>query len=375
MARRNTRGELEFGSDSFLDIVANIVGILIILIVVAGVRVGSMPVAREALSTETPQTEPVASSPQPVPQELVLQPVPPAPPLPPREPVAAPRPTRPPQPSPDLVAQRDRLEDRITTLQEETAQGTVSLAESKKQLATLRQRLADLEQKFQTSRQSQAAAATTASRMQAELNRMQGRLRQLTVDLESASATATPVELKHRLTPVSTELGGKELHFRLSGGKVAHVPLQALLERLRTQVQGQRARLTRPGRHLGQVGPQDGFVMDFVVERQELSALERLQTGGNYIRVGISRWEIKPSPSLQSETIQQALGDRSRFLQVLYSAEPETALTFWVYPDSFEEFRQLQEFSHREGFRVAARPLPFGIAIAGSPSGTRSAGQ
>ncbi|MBR9804758.1 hypothetical protein GYB59_25025, partial [bacterium] len=39
MARRRRNSEtLESGSDSFLDIVANIVGILIILIVIAGVR-------------------------------------------------------------------------------------------------------------------------------------------------------------------------------------------------------------------------------------------------------------------------------------------------------------------------------------------------
>lgn len=39
MSRRRNDGDQEFGSDSFLDIIANIVGILIILIVVAGVKV------------------------------------------------------------------------------------------------------------------------------------------------------------------------------------------------------------------------------------------------------------------------------------------------------------------------------------------------
>ena len=38
MSRRRSSGDQEFGSDSFLDIIANIVGILIILIVVAGLR-------------------------------------------------------------------------------------------------------------------------------------------------------------------------------------------------------------------------------------------------------------------------------------------------------------------------------------------------
>ena len=50
MARRRNSDDIEFGSDSFLDIVANIVGILIILIVVAGIKAGAAPVSAERLS-------------------------------------------------------------------------------------------------------------------------------------------------------------------------------------------------------------------------------------------------------------------------------------------------------------------------------------
>ncbi len=42
---REKGDDIEFGSDSFLDVVANIVGILIILIVVAGIKAGAAPVA------------------------------------------------------------------------------------------------------------------------------------------------------------------------------------------------------------------------------------------------------------------------------------------------------------------------------------------
>jgi hypothetical protein len=38
MSRRHS-GENEFGSDSFLDVLANMVGILIVLVVIAGIRV------------------------------------------------------------------------------------------------------------------------------------------------------------------------------------------------------------------------------------------------------------------------------------------------------------------------------------------------
>src|SRR5260370_15079947 len=65
MSRRN-REEIPFGSDSFLDVLANIVGILIILIVAAAARMGRAPLpvllsqnARDAAAAKiaTPPTE------------------------------------------------------------------------------------------------------------------------------------------------------------------------------------------------------------------------------------------------------------------------------------------------------------------------------
>ncbi|MCA9063846.1 MAG: hypothetical protein KDA96_12325, partial [Planctomycetaceae bacterium] len=44
MSRRPAESELQFGSDSFLDVIANIVGILIILTVIVGLRVARQPV-------------------------------------------------------------------------------------------------------------------------------------------------------------------------------------------------------------------------------------------------------------------------------------------------------------------------------------------
>ncbi|HCS55295.1 MAG TPA: hypothetical protein DIW81_27535, partial [Planctomycetaceae bacterium] len=66
--KRNNSDTLEAGSDSFLDIVANIVGILIILIVIAGVRMTQAPPSPievvESIEEDTP------------PQPLILPPVP-----------------------------------------------------------------------------------------------------------------------------------------------------------------------------------------------------------------------------------------------------------------------------------------------------------
>ena len=64
MSRRRPKGELQFGSDSFLDVVANIVGILIILIVIAGLRVSQTPVV----------IPPVKSADEPSPSSIIPSP-------------------------------------------------------------------------------------------------------------------------------------------------------------------------------------------------------------------------------------------------------------------------------------------------------------
>ena len=52
-----------------------------------------------------------------------------------------------------------------------------------------------------------------------------------------------------------------------------------------------------------------------------------------------------------------------------------TAVTFWVYPDSFPLYRRLRDYLHDRDFVVAGRPLPEGMAIGSSRHGTASRGQ
>src|SRR5262245_6200724 len=72
MARRSTDTELEFGSDSFLDVISNMVGILLILILMAAYRARAKPVDSAdiakavdgaAITTDVTTPEPVVSAP------------------------------------------------------------------------------------------------------------------------------------------------------------------------------------------------------------------------------------------------------------------------------------------------------------------------
>ena len=84
---------------------------------------------------------------------------------------------------------------------------------------------------------------------------------------------------------------------------------------------------------------------------------------------------IPDEDSLLTESYSQAAGSTSRFLIAVRSASPGTTCTFWVYPESFEIYQKLKQLCHGSHLRVAGRPLPKGMPISGSPSGSRSAAQ
>ncbi|MFG0333406.1 MAG: hypothetical protein ACF8TS_08605 [Maioricimonas sp. JB049] len=185
----------------------------------------------------------------------------------------------------------------------------------------------------------------------------------------------TTKTLRHRVTPVGRDVDGAEIHFRLEGNRVAYVPLNDLAERLQRYIMRQRDFLLRQERYEGSIGPVDGFEMRYVIARQPMSVLDELKYGQRVIRMGVRQWIIEPLDTLPTESLDEALRPGSRFYQALQGALPDATLTFWVYPDSFELHRQLQEFAHANGFSVAARPLPAGVPITGSPSGSKSQAQ
>ncbi len=394
---RKRQSTLEFGSDSFLDIIANVVGILIILIVIVGVRVSRQPVAE--LNIPTP--EPVAAESLPILPELApdpptiaaAKPIDPAltsaillateppPPEPPRKPIlppaiAEPRPVRIVPPSQELLAAIGGTEKELVALQSRAKE----LAETIKSLQS-QQTEADIlrRTKEQQLEQRESDTKDRAGRL-AELQREYRRLETLFVgkqrELTDAERESRRVEsIKHRFTPVSRVVEGPELHFHLKAGRVATVPLEQLIGRLKDQLQRQKSWLTKVRQHQGRIGPYRGFQVDYIVVRQSLSALERAKIGYAAVRIVPVLLKFLPEEDLQSEDVRQALMPGSDFIRELQFAPRGATLTFWVYPDSFGLYRELKAFAHEEGFTVAARPLQADDVITASPWGSKSAGQ
>jgi hypothetical protein len=117
------------------------------------------------------------------------------------------------------------------------------------------------------------------------------------------------------------------------------------------------------------VGPKQGFEMHYTVD---VTVHERQ----GQMTIGSKEWQVIPVQSPLGESIDEALGSDSNFRHMLARGSPKDAtITLWTYPDSFAEYRVLNDELHRLGYASAGRPLPKGFPIGGSPHGSKSAAQ
>ena len=378
MSRRRPKGELQFGSDSFLDVVANIVGILIILIVIAGLLVSQTPVMihrQKVVPEETPSTPSV-------PMPLVAAVLPPPAVIADPVPAFAPTPTVEPPPLPELVAPGElvdltkQLEAQIAISSEEEEELAAKLRKWSQRQAELIERQKAMQGALALSAEELEKNQKQAAKDEADLELARETLVRLAKQLEELQLKPTNVQtLEHRITPVSRVVNGKEKHYRLQGNRVAEVPVDELVNRLKEQIERRKDWLVKTRQHQGQIGPLRGFTMQYLVRVDSLSGLEEMRVGHGGYRISLSGWEIRPEMDMRGESEAVALRKGSQFYQSILGAAPDTTLTFWVYPDSFEIYRKLQKFTHDHGFSVAGRPLPEGVHISGSPNGSKSASQ
>jgi hypothetical protein len=324
------------GQDSFLDIVANLVGILIILVMVVGARAKDAMLQAEAqpeeaaaeIDVETPKRTAHAIQREigSLAQKLKRQST--------------------------EVAYRQSERDRILTL--------VTMAEH-----TLNEQQQKLGETAQQDHQLQVALLDA----QRELQDL--KLAQQALENSDPSVTV----LHHRPTPLAQTVFGKEVHFRLQKGRITYVPINELVERFKTEVKQKTWKLRQAPRITESVGPIRGFHLKYTLKRAE--ATVRTEVGlAIQQRVELDHFVLIAVEEDLGEPLERALQSDSEFHAILASHEPNNAtVTVWVYPDSFAKFRQLKEELFKLGFLTAGRPLPANQPITGSPSGTRSNAQ
>jgi hypothetical protein len=355
MIRRRRRvREIPFSFDSFLDIVANVVGIIIrlILVVWVGARsYSSLHTMAKPPPPVTPRSVPVAEPSDPLQDEITRH-------------------------ARELAQARERLLAELRRLQQAQEDET----QVRGQLVALSTR----EQKLQGDRtalaqtaQAHAAAVQSVVLSSAELRQRTAKLVQEIHALEQLPPVKKTL---HYRTPVSRPVDSEELLFECSHNRVTFIDIAALLHEVRN-VSEEKAQLLRTQWQVHDVaGPIGAFRLRYALERERslLDAVAGAAAPGSSggFRYAVSEWQIEPILPTRGETTAAALAAGSEFRQIIDGIDPQqTVVTFWVYPDSFEVFRRLRDFLYEHDVVVAGRPLPEGVPIASSRGGTVSRGQ
>lgn len=333
------------GEDSFLDIVANMVGIMILLVMVVGLRA-----SREVsiVPDKTPKAA-AAVEPVPVPEEQIQA----------------------------AYHEAADLEQEVRELVRRTVnvRGETDFREQERNSLTTF--VAATEQELEERRAELSVDQQRDFDLQRKLNEAQLTLDDLAREQVSLLSTPTEVEeIENLPTPLSKTVTGNEIHLRLAGGHVAYIPLDDLLEELKGDADRNQWRLRDQDSVESTVGPIGGFRLRYRREKRDFIVRngEQIQSAASYIV--FTRWELLPITPRLGESVDQALLPRSDLWYVLKKNPPaRSTVTVWTYPDSFSEFRRLKEALFEAGYAVAGRPLPEDVLIGGSPHGSRSSAQ
>jgi hypothetical protein len=321
MARRASAEVEVAGNDSFLDVTTNIVGILIILVMVVGER------AKTALIEATP-----------------------APPN--RELVAAQT------ESAQLEGEVHRLTAQMATVAQELQVRSAERGQLSTLIAAVERELAERRGALDQRSRERYDLDRDLAIARDELARLDAQRR----DAEKASAPQT-VEIQNHPTPIGKTVDDKEVHVQLTHGRLAVIPYEGLLDRLRSSLPDQAARLGDQSELVDTLGPLEGFRLRYVIQRSD-----------PYVQV--TYIEFVPVSSRLGEGVDEAIAPGSAFRRTLDMLSPsQYTITVWTYPDSFAEFVKLKKALYTLGYAVAARPLPEGMPIGASPHGTKSSSE
>lgn len=347
-SRRKSRNDTPMEQDSFLDIVANLVGILIILVVVFGAQIGET--ITEKRSPET---------------DAALE---------------------------KLETQRSELAERNHVLQQREAeyrdwQTAIDQQEQLIQQRRLERHLA-LQQLAAIQHEVDVKIANLSEQQQAEvrlrqqLTRQATELQELTQEIQSVRQASLEVKdeptqevIEHYPTPIAQTVFGREVHFHLRDNKVVFVPFDELVQRLKATWETHAENLPVGQSTTETIGPVGDFRLQYELGSEE----KTLPTiNGTVVTrvVSLNRFWLLPVQAGLGEPVDVALNADSQFASTIKKyGSHDTTVSIWVYPESYASFLELRKQLTRQGYRVAVWPLTSDQKISGSPEGLRATAQ
>jgi hypothetical protein len=177
-------------------------------------------------------------------------------------------------------------------------------------------------------------------------------------------------------SPVARPVAEDEYHFELRHERITFIDLDRLMKRTKEDAQMRVRMSDRISVVSSKVGPVGAFSLAYELAPTVPADLEGLVERRSIRRYELQGWELIPESEHRGETYEAARQPISEFTMALNRINANRAtITLWVYPDSFGLYRRLRADLTDRGFSVAARPLPAGLSIRGSPMGSQSAAQ
>ncbi len=346
---------INVGEDSFLDIVANLVGILIILLVIVGAN------ASQQLEQSTPDQE-QATKIDALTDQLT------------RDQLAAEKIYQDNQQMEREIQQQNQLAASLTDRRHRMlVQLELIKQETERQRERLEDRLAEVEQDKREQLTQQVSFDQQRNQLEAQLKSVQQAT--YAVEANNESGAAAPETIDHYPSPIARTVFAEEVHFQLRDGRLAYVPMDELIALMKREWKLKAEKLAEANGTLETVGPVAGYRMQYQLAAQNVP--QQTQVGIVERReVQFDRFIVLPQPGLQGETVEQALQAGSQFLQRLEGRQPaRTTVSIWLYPDGFAEHGKIKTWLHEQGFRMASWPLVEGRPISGGPNGFKTSAQ
>lgn len=326
------------GQDSFLDTLTNIVGILIILVMVVGLRVKNAPVEQKS-SSEAVQTELAGLA-----QD--------------RDAAAS------------LRGDVLKVEQKMEAVRRETVLRDAERVHMATAVSAIKRALEDRRQNLDAEAQKGFDLKRTLSESRAELTLLQDRRSR------AQRVDASPKIIETYPTPLSRPVDNHEAHFQLREGRIVFVPMQSLLEEFKADARAKASNLLRVPEVTETIGPIDGFRLKYTMHRREIALEPGRRSGAVGMYASLKYLTVIPTSSQMGEKLNDALAEGSDFRRALAKFHPgRSTVTIWTYQDSFDEFRRVKKELYRMGYETAGRPLPFGVPITASPEGSKSAAE
>ena len=350
--RRRPNRDVAFGLDSFLDIIANVIGIIIRMILVVWVG------ARSYQALQLP--------PEPIPEAV--------PPL--TKPVSHPLQQEIVEHRKNLQVAKDKLVRHMQNLESVRKQSTKEELE----IASLRDKAKEIRMEIGSISSLTKQQVDRQQILGTKMSDIRQRSQTLLDDIRKLDKLPTAKGKIYYRTPLSRPVNSEELFFECQNGKVTFLDMDAFLDEILGRLKEHGNTLKTRWQVDARTGPIGAFRVHYVVARKKTLFDRAVGVGGpaqdGGFSYGLRKLEVEPILPNRGETVQQALHPQSEFRQIVDFVDPRQAVvTFWVYPDSFGLYRQLRDYMYQRGVEVAGRPLPRGVLIEASQSGTASLGQ